>query len=358
MTPNLSHVRVVGAGLIGTSIALALKSAGIHISFQDSDPRAERLARDLLGESSAQSRGDVPEIEDLCIIATPPDALIQVITAEMQRNPELRVMDISSIKTKPLLDVSKTSLLTSRFAPTHPMAGREVSGPESARGDLFTGRPWVLVREEVDQDLLSKAEEVIAICGGVLMTRSALDHDRAVAHVSHLPQIIASLLARTLESADRSDLELAGAGLRDTTRLADSDPVLWGQIIAGNAHAIRPLLISLQNDLAALLEGLDESEVAQAFIVGGGQGRARIPGKHGGQPREYFNVTIVIDDKPGQLAAIIESCAQIQVNIEDLLIEHTPGQETGLITLSFLPSDGPTVMAHLHHEGWKVHPSR
>jgi prephenate dehydrogenase len=282
VTPKLSHVRIVGAGLIGTSIALALKSAGIDISLTDADPRAQSLARDLLGESEANEG----EIEDLCIIATPPDALIEVISQEILRNPELRVMDISSIKSKPLLDVSKTSLTNSRFAPTHPMAGREVSGPESARGDLFTGRPWVFVREGVDQDLLIRVEEVIAICGGVLMSRSAFDHDRAVAQVSHLPQIVASLLARTLESADGSDLELAGAGLRDTTRLADSDPVLWGQIIAGNAHAIKPLLISLQNDLASLLAGLDESEIAQAFIAGGGQGRARIPGKHGGQPRE------------------------------------------------------------------------
>jgi len=354
MSQKLAHVRVVGTGLIGTSIALALKSAGILISVADSDPRAERLARDLLGGS----RGESARVEDLCIIATPPDALIQVISDEIKRNPEVRVMDISSIKTKPLLDVSKTALVASRFAPTHPMAGREVSGPESARGDLFTGRPWVLVREGVDEDLLSHVEEVITICGGVLMTRSAHDHDRAVAQVSHLPQILSSLLARSLRSAEGSDLELAGAGLRDTTRLADSDPALWGQIIAGNAEAIRPLLISLQSDLDLLLRELDESESAHAFIAGGGQGRARIPGKHGGEPREYFDVTIVIDDKPGQLAAIIKSCAQIEVNIEDLLIEHTPGQETGLITLSFLPSDGPTVMAHLHDEGWKVHPSR
>ena len=120
---NLSHVRVVGAGLIGTSIALALKSAGIRISLADSDPRAESLARDLLGT------GDPEGIEELCIIATPPDALIKVISVEFSRNPELRVMDISSIKTKPLLDVSKTPLSLSRFAPTHPMAGREVSGP-------------------------------------------------------------------------------------------------------------------------------------------------------------------------------------------------------------------------------------
>lgn len=354
MRKTLSHVRIIGAGLIGTSIALALKSAGVLVSLRDSDPRVEKIARDLLEDNGPVNS----EFEELCIIATPPDSLTQVISQELERNPEVRVMDISSIKTKPLLDVSRSQLISSRFAATHPMAGREVSGPESARGDLFIGRPWVLVREGVEAGLVSKVEEVISICGGVTLERSADEHDRAVAQVSHLPQIIASLLARSLLSADSSDLDLAGSGLRDTSRLADSDPVLWGQIISGNAQSIRPLLISLQNDLAELLAGLDRSDIAEAFIAAGRQARARIPGKHGGQSREYFSVAIVIEDKPGQLAAIIKSCAQIEVNIEDLQIEHTPGQDTGLITLAFLPSDGARVMAHLHHEGWKVHPSR
>lgn len=190
------------------------------------------------------------------------------------------------------------------------------------------------------------------------MIRSAADHDRAVAQVSHLPQILSSLLAGSLNRAHEEDLELAGSGLRDTTRLADSNPELWGQILSGNAEALRPLLISLQNDLSAFIAGLDENAVAQEVIASGRRGRARIPGKHGGQSREYFLVAVVIDDKPGQLAAIIESCAQIQVNIEDLQIEHTPGQETGLITLSFAPQDGQKVMSHLQEQGWKVHPSR
>lgn len=354
MAEKLTHVRIIGAGLIGTSIALALKSSGVRISLRDLDPRVEKLARDLLNDS----QGDDAGVEELCIVATPPESLCQVVSAELIRNPELRVMDIASVKTKPLLDISKTSLIQSRFAATHPMAGREVSGPESARGDLFVGRPWVLVDEGVEDDLLARVKEVIAICGGALLTRSAQDHDRAVAQVSHLPQIIASILARSLNSADSSDLELAGAGLRDTTRLADSEPALWGEIIAGNADAIRPLLINLQNDLSTLIAGLDQSELVKEFIAAGGQGRARIPGKHGGQAREYFNVRIVIEDKPGQLADIIKACAQIEINIEDLLIEHTPGQATGLITLAFLPSDGPTVMAHLQDEGWKVHASR
>jgi prephenate dehydrogenase len=354
MAEKLTHIRIVGAGLIGTSIGLALKAAGVKVSIRDSDRRAESLARDLLDDLNDEN---LP-FEQLCIVATPPEAIADVISEELSRNPALRVMDVISIKTKPLLNVSKTSLDAALFAPTHPMAGREVNGPESARGDLFIGRPWVLTSDGVDPSLLAHVKEVIAICGGALMMRSAIDHDRAVAQVSHLPQILSSLLAGSLNRAHQEDLELAGSGLRDTTRLADSDPELWGQILSGNAEALRPLLISLQNDLSAFIAGLDESGVAKELIASGRRGRSRIPGKHGGQSREYFLVAVVIDDKPGQLAAIIESCAQIQVNIEDLQIEHTPGQETGLITLSFAPQDGQKVMSHLQEQGWKVHPSR
>jgi prephenate dehydrogenase len=354
VTTSLTHVRIVGAGLIGTSIGLALHSAGIKVSLVDSNKRAEALAKDLIGDTSRSTEG----VEDLCIIATPPDAIAAVIRSELSRNPQLRVMDISSIKTKPLLDVSTTELNSSLFAPTHPMAGREVSGPESARGDLFQGRPWILSLDGVEVNLAETVKEVVALCGGIAIERTITEHDRAVALVSHMPQIISSLLAAQLEAGQGSDLELAGAGLRDTTRIADSDENLWSQIISGNSSAIRPLLISLQNDLSAVINTLDDPAAVAAFISRGRRGRALIPGKHGGQARNYTYLDIVIEDKPGQLAAIIESCAAVSVNIEDLAIEHTPGQQTGLITLAFSPGVGAIVAAHLEKEGWKVHPSR
>ncbi|MFM9151014.1 MAG: prephenate dehydrogenase dimerization domain-containing protein, partial [Candidatus Planktophila sp.] len=196
------------------------------------------------------------------------------------------------------------------------------------------------------------------LCGGIAIRRGIKEHDRAVALVSHLPQIVASLLAAQLAGGEQADLELAGAGLRDTTRIADSDPDLWAQIIAGNRSAILPLLISLQSDLSQVIENLDQPQTVSKLFEQGRRGRSLIPGKHGGQPRNYTYLSIVIEDKPGQLAAIIESCAKAKVNIEDLAIEHTPGQETGLITLAFSPEDSVIVAAHLQKEGWKVHPSR
>ncbi len=350
---SLTSVRIVGAGLIGTSIALALRAAGVNVWLSDSNPRSEALARDLMGGDNL-----FDSMEELCIVATPPDALSDVIAAELKRNPALRVMDIGSIKSKPVLDVSTSALPASRFAPTHPMAGREISGPESARGDLFQGRPWILCLEGVEPELVAMVEEVVSLCGANPIRRTVAEHDRAVALVSHLPQIVASLLAAQLQGADPLDMELSGAGLRDTTRIADSDPQLWSQIIAGNSQALRPLLINLQSDLSQAIQSLDHPVSMESLVENGRRGRAAIPGKHGGKARNYTYLAIVIDDKPGQLAAIIESCAKAQVNIEDLAIEHTPGQETGLITLAFSPEDSVIVAAHLEKEGWKVHPSR
>ena len=354
MATSLTHVRIVGAGLIGTSIALALRATGVKVTLCDSDSRAQSLARDLMGDQSV----DDAAIEDLCIVATPPNSIAGVIETESHRNSQLRVMDISSIKTKPQHDVSSIGFDLSFFAPTHPMAGREVSGPRSARGDLFQGRPWILCLEGVDAGLSELVHEVVRRCGAIAIDRSVVDHDKAVALVSHLPQMVASLLASQLADSQGSELELAGAGLRDSTRIADSDPALWAQILAGNSAALRPLLISLQSDLSRAIEGLDDPTVMAELISNGQRGRAMIPGKHGGQARNYTYLDLVIDDKPGQLAAIIEACAAAKVNIEDLAIEHTPGQQTGLITLAFSPEESAIVAAHLEKEGWKVHPSR
>jgi prephenate dehydrogenase len=305
-----------------------------------------------------EKNGDDAGVEDLCIIATPPDAIAEVIRGESSRNSHLRVMDISSIKTKPLQDVSRIGFDLALFAPTHPMAGREVTGPQSARGDLFQGRPWILCLEGVDSKLSQMVRDVVSRCGAIALDRTVGEHDQAVALVSHLPQMVASLLASQLVAGQGSELELAGAGLRDTTRIADSDAALWAQILAGNSVALRPLLISLQNDLSRAIENLEDPASMAQLISDGQRGRAVIPGKHGGQARNYIYLDIVIDDKPGQLAAIIEACAAAKVNIEDLAIEHTPGQQTGLITLAFSPEDSAIVAAHLEKEGWKVHPSR
>jgi prephenate dehydrogenase len=318
----------------------------------DSDPSAQGLANDLTG-------GVVVADPDLVIFALPTSMLSQVIQQEISLNPQSTFMDVGSVKNEVVLEIKTFSGLSARFLPTHPMAGREIGGASSARGDLFQGRSWILTPEA---DCAPESKELvldlIKRLGATPIELSALEHDAAVAKISHLPQIAASLVAKQLIGTPAEWMELAGQGLRDTTRIAGSDEKLWKEIIYSNRAEISELLISLQNDLTQMIAALDDPSKIEALIAAGREGKSIIPGKHGGKAREYSYLPIVIDDKPGQLGAIFNECAAMQVNVEDLNIEHSPGQLSALITLSLSAQDAEKLSVHLTSIGWNVHPVR
>jgi len=348
----LGKVRIVGSGLIGTSIALGLVQQAIAVEMIDSDPSAQGLAKDL-------TAGVAVADPDLVIFALPTSMLSQVIQREIDLNPQSTFMDVGSVKNEVVLEIKTFSGLSTRFLPTHPMAGREIGGASSARGDLFQGRSWILTPEA---DCAPESKELvldlIKRLGATPIELSALEHDAAVAKISHLPQIAASLVAKQPIGTPAEWMELAGQGLRDTTRIAGSDEKLWKEIIYSNRAEISELLISLQNDLTQMIAALDDPSKIEALIAAGREGKSIIPGKHGGKAREYSYLPIVIDDKPGQLGAIFNECAAMQVNVEDLNIEHSPGQLSALITLSLSAPDAEKLSVHLTSIGWNVHPVR
>ena len=348
----LAKVRIVGSGLIGTSIGLGLVQRGIAVEMVDSDPSAQALAKDLTGGVGVAD----PE---LVIFALPTSRLSQAIQGEIALNPQSTFMDVGSVKNEVVLQIKTFPGLSTRFLPTHPMAGREIGGASSARADLFQGRGWILTPEaDCTSESKNLVLELIKCLGATPIELSALDHDAAVAKISHLPQIAASLVAKQLTGTPLEWMELAGQGLRDTTRIAGSDEQLWKEIIHSNRSEISVLLTSLQNDLTQMIAALDDPDKIAALIAAGRDGKALIPGKHGGIAREYAYLPIVIDDKPGQLGAIFNECAAMQVNVEDLNIEHSPGQLSALITLSLSSQDAEKLSAHLTSIGWNVHPVR
>jgi len=348
----LQKVRIVGSGLIGTSIGLGLVQRGISVQMVDSDPDAQALAIDLIGGVEVST----PEI---VVLALPTSKLPMVMQSEFQLNPHATFMDVGSVKNEVLLYVKTITGLSAKFLPTHPMAGREIGGTASARADLFQGRSWILTP---DQECSSGSKdlvlELINQLGATPIELPADAHDAAVARISHLPQIAASLVAKQLTGTPAEWMELAGQGLRDTTRIAGSDENLWKEIIFSNRTEISELLINLQNDLSTMINSLDDPSKIAKLIAAGRDGKAMIPGKHGGKAREYSYLPIVIDDKPGQLAAIFNECAAMQVNVEDLSIEHSPGQLSALITLSLSAVDAEKLSNHLTSIGWNVHPVR
>jgi prephenate dehydrogenase len=268
------------------------------------------------------------------------------------------VMDIASVKSNLLDEVSKLSENAQNFISSHPMAGREVSGAESARADLFQGRAWLGIDSKSSSEQAKEyLTKVVEICGGTLYWLSAKQHDEVVAAISHLPQVLSTSLAYTLAKQDAGTLNLAGQGLRDLLRLSGSNPKLWSELLLANKETLASYLDEMIKTLSQIKHSLSENEQVklEGIFKTGNDVYAKLPGKHGGQLRNYSYLPIVIDDQPGQLAKIFNECAKIKVNIEDLSIEHSPGQQTGLITLALNEKDAKELSTHLQNAGWNVH---
>jgi prephenate dehydrogenase len=354
---------VVGTGLIGTSAALALSARGITVHLEDADPDAARTAAALGAGTAEPAR----ETVDLAVIAVPP-ALVGQVLADCQRRGLARCYtDVASVKSGPRDDIAALGLDTTHYIGSHPMAGREVSGPLAGRADLFEGRPWVLTpTPETDTDTLNAALELVALCGAVPVVMDATAHDRAVALVSHTPQLLSSLIAARLEHAEETAVRLSGQGVRDVTRIAASDPRLWVDILSANAGAVAEILEEIAADLGetvTALRALDAADEAKRaagarsiteVMRRGNAGQARIPGKHGAPPTRYATVVVTIGDQPGELARLFGDAGQAGVNIEDVSIEHSTGQRAGMVQLSVAPSAAAGLTTALRERGWSV----
>lgn len=366
LAPTLRGVLVVGSGLIGTSIALDATAAGIAVLLEDADPDAVGMATALgAGQPYATASPEQRACVDLIVLAVP----VRVIAAFVQRYGDLHlnasITDVGSVKSQTVVEAELAAPLLARWCPGHPMAGRERSGAAAAQPGLFRGRPWILTPTPATSALaLERAARLVTVCGASVMQRDPTEHDRAVATVSHTPQLVASALAASLLRADPDDVVLAGQGLRDTTRLADSDPALWLGILELNAEQVQRSLVRVQEVLSLASSALgelrsDDPDVAQqarAALLGvlrsGNEGRTRIPGKHGDRVNKFDVIAIVVADRPGELGRVFSSCADAQINVEDLRMEHSQGHPAGIVEISVAAGTGVHVASALKELGW------
>ncbi len=371
MTPMLEGpVLVVGAGLLGASIGLGLRAAGLEVYLQDISPTVEAVAEDI----GAGTRLDTLEPDEresftpqLVVVASPPDIAGKLcIQALREYAPSpgyagATVTDIASVKVQPLEQVLASDVDASRYVGSHPMAGREKTGPVAARGELFQARPWIICEHDDARIECVRLVRALAVeLGSFVTTLSAEEHDETVALISHLPQAMSSLLATRLQETPLYALGLAGQGLRDTVRIAASDPALWVQIFAANAAPIVKSLYGVREDLNRLIETLEDPSASGArldlaqLMSEGNAGVARIPGKHGGVPTAFATLTVLVDDEPGTLARMLADIGDLGINLEDLRLEHSTGAPVGMAEVSVNPAKHDYLVDGLTERGWKV----
>ncbi|HEY5248564.1 MAG TPA: prephenate dehydrogenase [Dermatophilaceae bacterium] len=363
--PAGQRVRIVGTGLIGTSLGIALARKGFQVSLADPSPTAAALARDLGAGVLATDKAGPP---DVIVVAAPPDVVAEVVVTELSQWPDAVVTDVASVKGAVLAALQARGLDLSRYVGSHPMAGREKSGAMAAQGDLFEGRSWVVAPgPQASAKAIDTVRLIAEAAGSVVLVMTPAEHDAAVAAVSHVPQIAASLVASRLRDLSSGAVALSGQGVRDVTRIAASDPGMWTQILAGNAPAVRDVLERLAQELEAVLVALRHLEldpgegsvgaraVLARTVADGNAGHALIPGKHGAAPTTYATVVVVVPDEPGSVGRLLHDVGEAGVNMEDLHLDHAVGQPFGLAELSVLPAAVRPLMSALSAQGWTVH---
>ena len=368
-------VLIIGTGLLGTSLALALRTADVEVQLSDTSPTSLALARDMGAGTPHDKHSPEPQI---VVVATPPDVTADVVVAQLSAHPNAVVTDVASVKERVAAEVrARAGAEARRYVGSHPMAGRERSGAGSADSDLFAGRPWVVVGQDSDPEAELAIRNLAVDVGATPVRMGASEHDAAVAAVSHMPQLIASLVAARLEELGEGALALSGQGLRDVTRIAASDPRLWSAIVVGNAGPVADLLRRISDDLSALIKGIEAaacdsggpeftapgaaSTIAPGAVgavtdvmTRGNAGRARIPGKHGGAPRRYAEVQVLVPDAAGELGRLFSDVGAAGVNIEDFSLEHSAGQSAGIALISVLPAAAQGLEEALDAKGWRV----
>ncbi|NOJ59860.1 prephenate dehydrogenase [Arthrobacter sp. 260] len=354
-------VLIVGTGLLGASIGLGLRTRGIDVVLTDISPSTQAVAEDI---GAGRSLTPVETLDpELVVIAAPPDVTADLGIKALTEYPNAVVVDIASVKASVLdqLETAVDEAALGRYVGTHPMAGREKSGPVAASAELFTSMPWVVCAGPQSTAAAIRTAEALAIdLGAVVARMSAEEHDQSVALISHLPQVLSSLVASRLQDSPPHALALAGNGLRDVTRIAASDPRLWVQILSANAERLVEILYGVREDLNRLIGTLENptgagSRLDMAQLISEGNvGQARIPGKHGTPPEAFARMTVLVDDVPGQIARLLTEIGDAGINLEDLRLEHSPGRQVGMAEISVVPGKRHDLLEFLTANGWKV----
>jgi prephenate dehydrogenase len=319
-SPNSRNAHVVGLGLIGASVALALSDHGWSVTGSDRD---DTIIQSAFERGIITGTELIPEI-DLVVIATPAGIVASIaidILAKLS-NPEVVVTDVAGVKGSIVALVAD-----GRFLGGHPMAGSELRGLSGARADLFQETTWVLTpTDRTSPTTYSALHGILREIGANVVAISADDHDRLVAIASHVPHLLAGSLMNEASQVAEQDavlLQLAAGGFRDMTRIAAGDPAIWPDILFENRDAVVQSLESLERRLKTLREALlgDGRDVILESLLSAASARRQLPGR-ALSTEDLTYLRVKVSDEPGVLARVTRSASDLLVNIYDIEIAH------------------------------------
>lgn len=338
----MSKVAIAGTGLIGASLGLGLSRAGWEVVGWDPDPATLATAVDIGAVAlSLDSFDDLVAIEvDLLVLAGPPRAILKQVGTLQTR---ALVIDVAGVKGEIV-----HAATPQRFVGTHPMAGREIQGPQGATPSLFRGATWVVVTDGAAPGDLDAVEDILGQLGARPLRMTAAAHDAGVAMISHLPQVLATTLVN--EAADRTKtLDLVAGSFRDLTRVAASDPTMWIDLFEINRPDVVAVIEDFRDRLAQVARAIDvkDDEQIRSFLERGREVRRNLaPGA--------VAVRVALADEPGELARVGRAFGASSVDIRDLQLRHAPHGGGGVLTVSVRPGEEEALRTALDDEGLLV----
>ncbi|HEX8752769.1 MAG TPA: prephenate dehydrogenase/arogenate dehydrogenase family protein [Solirubrobacterales bacterium] len=334
----MPRLAVLGVGLIGGSIGLAARRRlGAEVVGWSRTPATLRRAVELGAlDRAAGSLAEACEGADLVFCAGPVAALPrQAREALAASGPETVVTDVGSTKGGLVEELGEDE----RFIGGHPLAGAETAGVENAREDLFEGARWYLTPTESSSGLLyDKLQRAVADLGARPQAIDAGVHDRLMATVSHMPHVLADVLvaeaaAELTRDSERMPVEV-GPSFRDATRVAGSNPEIWGDIFAANREAVAVSVESVARRLeeAAKLIREGDRDALAAWHGAAAEDRRRLVDA-GGEAGPLRELRVVIPNRPGTMARLVLALGEAGVNIEDLALHPAPDMSSGAVSL-------------------------
>jgi prephenate dehydrogenase len=354
------RIAVVGTGLVGGSIGLALSALGHDVVGFDADADRTARAKEVGAVGAvASSVAEAARDADLVFVAVPVSAVPEIVVTALDAGARL-VTDVGSVKGPVVAEVAQMRPdAAARFLGGHPMAGSEQDGIDSARPDLFVGATWVLTpTPATDQHAYTELRALLRDFDAEVVSVTPEDHDELVALVSHVPQLASSTLmnvATLREAEHQALLRLAAGGFRDMTRIAASHPAIWLDILTSNRDAV---LAALDAYLAALgqareLVATGDRDALAELLAQARAARRNLP-VGASVAGDLVEVRVPVPDRPGVIAEVTTLAGRRGVNIFNIDIAHSIESDGGVMEMIVAAAQAEVLERGLHELGYRT----